>query len=467
MKRETREYRFDWNLWTILECASKTQDGFRKEYAHLLDYVPHYAGVLEEFMRHGEPGQRFLKLLAEYMDMCVHAKQRGQTTALTTFCLAPPILYAFDVVPLSLEAWTVLGTIVLERGTAEFLDHCCELGFTETSCSAQRGALGAWLAGLCTEMDFIVFDSPGICDTNANSFAFASAWLDKPLFQLNSPPTLTDDRALRYHREDFRALIHFLEEQTGRALNEGRLREVLEEIALQDELACELFDLAALRPSPVPPVYDLLLYGGKFMMGGLPTYTRLLESMVRTASENARRGAAGTTTGRERARAFFCYIDHYTTDARFWNWFDRQEISLLGSMLFTFWQKDAVYAKGKEDQGYSIRTDNLEGMLDSLTAQMSRMPMVKQIRGPYDAPGMMLDDALGAARALNADFVVYFGTMGCRNTWGMIKLIARDLEREGYPTLIMYADGFDDRVMSWDSITDKMTEFLNLRRIVA
>ncbi|MBN1636364.1 MAG: 2-hydroxyacyl-CoA dehydratase [Deltaproteobacteria bacterium] len=467
MKRETMEYNYDWNLWTILECASKTNEGFCKEYHNLLKYVPHYGPVLEAFMRFGQPGDIFLKLMAGYMKMCVTSKENGKFTALTSFCMAPPILYAFDIVPMCLEVWTVLGTIVLRRGTTEFLDYCCEVGFTETSCSAQRGALGAYLAGLCTQPDFIVFDSPGICDTNANSFAFASAFLDKPMFQLNSPPTLSDERATKYHRRDFRNLITFLEKQTGKKLDFARLKEIVGEIKRQDEIACELFDLASLVPSPLPGMYDLMLYGGKFMMGGTREYTLLLESMLQTAKGIADKNLSGTLSGREKARALFCYIDHYTTNARFWYWIDEHDISMLGSMLFTFWQKDVVYAKEKQDQTYDIDDSSDEAIIDSLADQVSRMPMVKQIRGPYDAPGMMLDDTLGAARVLNVDFIVYVGTMGCRNTWGVIKCIARDLEKAGYPTLVLYADGFDDRVQSWESITDKLNEFISLRRIGA
>jgi hypothetical protein len=96
---------------------------------------------------------------------------------------------------------------------------------------------------------------------------------------------------------------------------------------------------------------------------------------------------------------------------------------------------------------------------------MSRMPMVKSIRGPYDAPNMWLDDTLIMTKLMKADFVVYFGTIGCRNTWGMVKSYARDLERQGIPTLVMYADAFDDRVQSWEAVTEKMSEFIHLRGI--
>jgi hypothetical protein len=466
MKRETKEYPYDWNLWTILENAAKTPDGFRKEYEQLLPYVYHYKDVLDTFVRQGEPGILFLKLLAQYMKDCVTARERGKKVSMSTFCLAIPVLYAFDVQPLALEVWSVLGTIVLKRGTAEYLDYCCELGFTETSCSAQRGALGAYLSGLGVKPDFIVCDSPGVCDTNANSFAFAAAYLDLPFYQLNYPSTLTEERSERYHREDYRGLIKFLEDQTGRKLDENKLREIIRETRKQDELACEIFEMLRVKPSPVPAVYDLLLYGGKFMMGGLPQYTELLQAMVKKAKENMEKGIAGTTSGQEKVRGLFCYIDHYTTDARMWSFLESRDISHLGSLLFGFWQKEMPYAQGREKEGYALDDSSLDAIIDSLAAMNSRMPMVKQIRGPYDMPGMWRDDILGCANLMKPDFVTYMGTIGCRNTWGMVKLLAKDLEKAGYPTLVLYGDGFDDRVQSWESITDKIDEFMHVRGIL-
>ena len=466
MKRETREYNFDWNLWTILENASKTADGSWKEYETLLHYIPHFRYVLDAFARQGEPGILFLKLLAKYTRDCVRAHMEGRKTAGITFCFATPVLYAFNVQPIALEPWSVMGTLVLKRGTAEFLDYCCELGFTETSCSSQRGSLGAYLSGLTTGLDFVVYDSPGICDTNANSFSFAASYLDIPFYQLNYPYTLTDERAAEYHRADFKGLITFLEEQTGNKLNLAKLRDVMKESKRQDELACELLDLQRLIPCPMPPIYDVMLYGGRFMMNGTRAYTELMESMVEQTKKRAQAGLAGTTSGREKARGLFCYIDHYTTDARLWNYLDQRDISHMGSILFNFWQKENIYAAGKENEGYRLDVSSLDAIIDSLADQMSRMPMVKQIRGPYDAPGMWLDDTLSAVNIMKPDFVVYMGTMGCRNTWGMVKPFVRDLEKHGIPTIYLYADSFDDRVQSWETVADKIGEFLNIRKIL-
>ncbi len=134
-------------------------------------------------------------------------------------------------------------------------------------------------------------------------------------------------------------------------------------------------------------------------------------------------------------------------------------------MLFTFWQKDAVYARCREEESYSLDSTSLDSMIDSLADQISRMPMVKQIRGPYDAPHMWRDDVFGMVRIFKPDFVAYIGTMGCRNTWGSVKLLMRDIERAGVPSLTLYADAFDDRVNSWEAIIDKLSEFINVRRL--
>jgi benzoyl-CoA reductase subunit B len=202
-------------------------------------------------------------------------------------------------------------------------------------------------------------------------------------------------------------------------------------------------------------------------MGGTKDCTDLLESMLKKVKENAVKGIAGTSSGEEKIRGFFSYIDHYTTDLRLWNFLDRNEISHLGCILSNFWEDGAAYGIERSDAAFRLKKDTLDDMIDSLAMQMSRMPMVKSIRGPYDAPNMWLDDTLIMTKLMKADFVVYFGTIGCRNTWGMVKSYARDLERQGIPTLVMYADAFDDRVQSWEAVTEKMSEFIQLRGIKA
>ncbi len=147
---------------------------------------------------------------------------------------------------------------------------------------------------------------------------------------------------------------------------------------------------------------------------------------------------------------------------------DSLGIGYQGNILSRSWASNAPHVKefGTEEAAYTIDTNNENALIDSMAAINSRMPMVKSIRGPYDAPNMWLDDTLSLAKMYNSDFIVYNGTPGCRNTWGMVKLFARDTEKAGYPTYIMYADAFDERIESWDATRARFEEFLKVRRLI-
>jgi benzoyl-CoA reductase/2-hydroxyglutaryl-CoA dehydratase subunit BcrC/BadD/HgdB len=466
MKQETREYNYDWMLWSLLDAGSKVADGTAKELEGVKRVVPNFRVLLDTFLRHGEPGVLFFRMLKQHMEEVLHAHAEGKKICIGTFVTAKEPFYAFDnVVPVWAEIMTVFGTLTMRKGLAEYMDYCCEVGFTETSCSAQRGSFGAYLAGLCEKPDFMICTAPGICDTNANAVQFMASYLDLPLFQCNFPGKLTGSRVDDYQRKDFRALIEFVEKQAGTLLREERLREILEEVKRQDALIMDIFDLARLTPCPVPPIFNLFAYTGKLCMGGRTSYTALLESILETVRENAAKGIAGTKSKKERARLLMCYIDHYTTDARFWEWLDNNDISLVTSLIFNFFSPGAVYAQGRENECYTIDTSTMDTMIDSLAGINSRMPMTKQIRGPYDAPGMWRDDLFCMAKLLKPDLMVYVGSMGCRNTWGINKLLQRDAERNGLPTMLLFADAFDDRVASWESCVEKLSEFMHVRGI--
>ncbi|MEW6527593.1 MAG: 2-hydroxyacyl-CoA dehydratase family protein [Spirochaetota bacterium] len=467
MRKALKQYNFDWMLWRTYEAGSRLLAGTRQEYDIALRYIPNFRDPVKEVFK-AKAGQLFLQMTATYLDNIVNAHQRGKKTCMTTFCFSPAILYALDIVPVTLELLTVMMTFLYKRGTGEFLDYCNEAGFTETSCSSQRGSMGALLADIGTPIDMVVTDSPGVCDTNANAFAFFAAYKDLPFFQLNMPPWLVEERVTEYHVQDYKALIGFLEEQSGKKLDVDRLREILTELQKQDELINELEQYLSYKPLPLSVTTCLFIYAGRFMFAGMPIYTQLLEMLVNEGRENVTLLKQGINISHEKSRGFFCYIDHYTHSLRLWQMLEELNIGYSGNILSHFWadSNPPVVHNNWKEAAYSIKTGTLEEMLTSIAAINSRMPMIKSIRGPYDSPYMWLQDTLALASMYKADFIVYNGTPGCRNTWGMVKLLAQDTEKAGFPTHIMYADAFDDRVQSWDATRDRFEEFLRVRRLL-
>ena len=466
MRPEMYEYDFDWMLWRCMDAAGKIADGQEKETRRMLEYIPYFRDTAEAFVNLGKPGIAFMKMTSQYLENIVCARQQGKKVVMTTFCFSPSVFYAMDIVPVTLEVMTVLATALWKRGTADYMDYCVELGFTETSCSAQRGSLGAYLAGLGAEIDFIVTNTAGVCDTNANAFAFSHKHLNKPFYALNYPAGLTDEPSNQYHRDDFRGLVSFLEKQTGNSLDQDRLKEVLEETARQEKIIGEMEELQMMVPNPMPAAYNFILYGGRFMFSGRPGYTKLVSDMLEVVRDNAEKGVSGLFSGKERIRAFFFYIDHYNMGLSLWDFLDRHGISHLGGILSRSFKDDAPYMKNMEDVAYRIDTTDLDSMIDSIAMINSRMPMVRSIRGPYDRPNMWLDDSLMLAEIYRADCLIYNGTPGCRNTWSNVKLMAGDLEKAGYPTHIMSGDAFDERVESWESTSARLEEFFRIRGLL-
>ncbi|MEW6077521.1 MAG: 2-hydroxyacyl-CoA dehydratase family protein [Thermodesulfobacteriota bacterium] len=466
MRAEVKEYNFDWMMNRGVAAASLAADGTVKERDLLLRYVPYFKGPLEAILGEGEPGAEFLKMMAKFFDNLLTAHQKGKKIAATTFCFSPAILYAVDAVPVTFEILTALASMMWKRGAFDYLDFACEAGLTETSCSSQRGAIGAYFAGLGEEPDFMVCDTPGVCDTNANAFAFASNYLNKPFFQLNYPQRLNDGRTSQYHIDDFKALITFLEEQTGNKMDYDRLKRVLLEVEKQDTIIADMEDMQMAVPSPVPPLYNMFIYAGRFICSGLPEYTTALEKMRTAVRRNLENGICGLKSGVEKKRLFMCYIDHYTVDMTFWKWLDYKGLSHLGSILSKTFMEGTGYTKDIDGSAYKMDTSSEEAMLNSIAQLNARLPMVRSIRGPYDQPNMWLDETLAVARAYKADCIIYNGTPGCRNTWGMVKPFARDLEKMGYPTFIMYDDAFDDRVESWENTRARLEEFFTVRGLL-
>ena len=466
MRPELKEYNYDWHMWAVLSAASRVAGGSQKEIDLTYKYTPYYKGILEAFVSDGEVGQQILRLFDQYYKDILTAHEKGKKLAAITFCCSPAIFFAMDVVPICTELLTALGGLVWKRGMFDYLDYCCQVGLPETSCSSQRGAMGAYFAGLSEPIDFFVCDTPGVCDTNANAFSFAATFLDKPYYQLNYPQVIGDERSEKYHVDDYKELIRFIEAQTGNRLDYDRLAEVVEEAERQDAMIADLEDLSMLTPSPFSPLFNIAIYAGRFTFCGHKEYTKLLSIMLDICKKRAAQGISGLKCGEEKLRAYLFYIDHYTVDMNFWDWFDQNGVAHVGGMLSHHFTDSIPYTKSLPGSYYGIDKSSPEKLLETVAQINARLPMVRSIRGPYDGPSMWLEETLALAKSFRADCLIYNGTPGCRNTWANVKLMARDLERHGYPVHIMNDDAFDDRVESWEATKERLEEFFTVRGLL-
>lgn len=467
MREILKEYQWDWKLWAMMKSTIGIANGRENELATMMQFMS--PDMRDQILRRNitaESTQAMGKAMTVYYENIITAHERGKKIALVTYNFSPAVVFAMDIVPICLE--NLSGGIVsaFEKGVGEALDYCTEVGFPETACSGQRTGLGPILAGLTEKPDMVLYSTCGVCDSNAAAYAFAAEYLDIPAFQMNYPPELISEETDQYQLEDFKALLTFLEEQTGNKPDEEKFRRVCHEINEQDRLMTEIQDLETLVPNPVPSGDNFSLYGTNLFFKGISDGRKVLQAIYDNAVENAKKGVAGN--GTERLRGLWCYIDHYCDNGKYFDELAKMGISHVGSMMTDLWQPDAPISRdGKEMESYGkIDVSTMDSMIIGLMRQTSRLPMIKQIRGPYDAPAMWMGDTLSAAKVFKADFTIFMGTMGCRNTWGMVKPFAREIERAGIPTLISYSDSFDPRIESADTMLDKTLEFLKVRGLL-
>jgi len=467
MRPELKEYNLDWLFASTFSVAKNLGKSSPDELEYVYKYIPYVRPLLKPVLETGKPALTFLDLFGDYYTDIVNAKENGKKVVMTTFCFDPCIFYAVEnLLPVTLEIGTALTSLAWKRGSTDFMDYCTEIGFSETGCSSQRGAMGAYLAGLGAQIDLVALNMGGVCDTNANAYNFAAQYLDVPYYGLDYPSELTSDEAREYHHKDYRNLVRFIEEHTNCQFDIDRLRDVLEEKRKQDDLMNEIEDMQRLVPNPVPGIYHIMIYAARYTYSGKKKFTKMLEEMVEIVRENVKKGLSGLRNGVEKNRSFLVYIDNYSYGVALYEWFEKKGISHLGNILSRTFAETAPYTTGIPGTAYRIDTTNFDTMIDTLADINARMPMTRTIRGSYDAPNMWLDDTLSLAKIYGADSCIYLGTPGCRNTWSNIKLLARDLESFGYPTFIAYGDSFDSRVETWETSEMRFEEFYKIRGLL-
>ena len=469
MKRRTLEYNYDWLEWSIFANSAKLFNGTPKEISSFTGLLPSFAPVINLLGKCGEMSRLFCLALQEYLEGLLNAPKEGRKIVLNTFLADQIFLNAFDgLQPLCCELLTGFSSITFRQGTGDYYDYSVEQGFTETSCSAQRGSIGAIMAGLTSAKPALVFvGSSGPCDTNCNAVQFYAEHERLPFLTLDTPTKLTGERAAEFELKELEIAIEQIEKLTGARFNENKLRALLTEQKYQNEMICEMFELMRLVPNPMSAAAQLFVCVSQVIMGGTKIQTRLFEEVLKEARMNAKLGRAGTFSGKEKGRIFLFYIDHYSFDANFHAWCMENDYTVIPNIVWTTWYDGINYSVGHEDECYSIDTTDRQSLIRTIAAQNSRLAMNKQLRGPIDAKAQWLNDTKMMAKLMKADYLMYVGSFGCRNTWSVNKIIQREMEKLGYPVMLAFTDVFDQRSVSWTSLREQIEEFVSVRRKVA
>lgn len=388
----------------------------------------------------------FIHMIGGWIREARRAREEGRKVVLVPFNFPPEVIYLFrDAVPITSEVLTTLGVAVLEGQGERYWDYAMGLGIPDFLCSSSTIELGSVLTGSDFEPDIIVQSAPGACDANSKIHEFVSLHMGIPQVILEKP-TDTGPRGRELHHRYFLAFIRRMEEMIGEELDEGRMREVLEEANRAAELYYELYDLRKFSPCPVPNIFSIFTYGTRFTCWGRPEATRMMRSMIQLSRR--RLDAGEYPAPEEVARCMWLYIGYYFDFFGFFNWMEERGITYLNDVLSLC-------------QPRFVDTSSKESMLDGLAETCFEYPMTRQM-GADSMSITWIDDMCHFIRDLGANCAIYSGHHACKQTWSVINQVRKEImERTGAPVLCLQGDSWIRRMTPISVLQEEIQSFVD------
>ncbi len=395
--------------------------------------------------RYRRAGMVYLKMIAAWLDEAYHSQERGEKLLIGTFNYLPELIHAFEgAALLTSEVVTTLGVVALAGQGERYWDYAMGLGIPDFLCSANTIALGSVLTGSDFVPDGIVQSAPGACDANSKIHEFVAREYGIPQFFIEKP-NYTDRRGLEQYTKNFMACVGQLEDFIGEDLDEGRLREAMENANRCTELYYELWDLRKLAPCPVPNIFSLFTYSARFTMWGSEEAVGLLSIMVETAKEILDRG---NYAAEERARTVWTYLPYFFDFSGFFTWLEEQGVIYMTDVLMACFP--AI-----------IDTTDKESMLRGLAETAWNMPMTRQMGGDSMLV-RWLDDIVYCVNDLGANAAVYCGHHSCKQTWSVVAAVRNEIQkRAGVPTLVLQGDSWIKRMTPMSVLQEEISSFID------
>lgn len=381
------------------------------------------------------------EMLSKYYTRLLEASQEGKFMAAHTVFFPVEILYAMDIIPMHTEMTTWMTAMFLGE-EAEMLSAGAELGLAPEICSPHRGLAGSFLLKALPRPDVILWSNL-VCDNTAKS--------GELIMKLNKCPGFFLDRPFQQSKEEMdyfvgelRAMIDFLEQQSGRKMNWDRLSEMVARMNKQIKLLGEIAELRKAVPSPYPFQGFLKLLSSDHLFSGQPEAIEFLEALRDELAVMVKSGKGAVTKERFRIMTFFLpplyLMGHLEKISQ-----ESGAVSVVEPM-FTLWLEEGNLDPSKP--------------LESVARKSFLIPESRSMYGPLTQ--RVLDEITQSAKDYKIDGAVYWAFIGCRHTCATIKLVKDTLNKIDIPMLTVDCDLVDPTIGSKEEINEKLEHFFEL-----
>lgn len=310
-----------------------------------------------------------------------------------------------------------------------FLEYAESEGLPETFCSYHKAFIGAAELGLMPKPRFVV-NTTLACDANLLTFRRMAEFFQVPQMVLDIPYDQDED-AVRYVADQLRQLRGFLEEHTGKSLDEDALRAAV----ARSQRTMDNFSLYMTRRADKQILGDLTgeMFSAMMLHPLLGTeaaesYTRQCLSLAESAPESS------------------------------------SGVRLVWMHTNPFWVKPLREMVDFHAKVQVVGCDMcFEGLVQADPEDPYLAMAQRLVHSAFNGPvTRRIERGIEAARQLKADGAVWFCHWGCKHTLGGAQLAKKRFEEAGIPCLILDGDGCDRSHGGEGQLMTRMEAFVEM-----
>ena len=373
------------------------------------------------------------RIVFEYYMECSQAKERGIPVGwMPPMNGAIEIFYAMGLQPVFPENWSpVCAAFGLAPGNFEIAEN---MGYSADLCGYLRNIIGyvhgpietsETLLGNLPEPDILLSPGGGCVPVMKIFHALERRFPNAKVFRADLPQVALSGiqpHHVDYAMHEIRRLISFLEETTGKKIDNDKLEEA---VVLSDR-ACAIWDEIMDYRRAVPTPFSAAEIGIMFVMVTRQGTRIAVDFLEDVQQELKERVAAGMgVIPEEKVRLFWDNIPLWYNLGLF-NYFEKMNGVVVAETYSTAW---------------SIRLDANDPIRALALKSLKSYPLVSCV-----SMANRMDSLLNACKAYAIDGVIFHRNKSCLPiTLGQMD-IKRKLEKEfGIPSIIIDADHMDER----------------------
>jgi benzoyl-CoA reductase/2-hydroxyglutaryl-CoA dehydratase subunit BcrC/BadD/HgdB len=243
-------------------------------------------------------GVGYMKLVSDYVDAVVNAKRDGKKVVVHGTQMPTEIFYAMDIVPLFNELYSVVYSM-MGGNVRGLYDLSAENGLPSEICAFNKSMDGLLLAGAAPKFDLAAWHGSS-CDNTPWCLQNVAAAQNIPTFFMDRPYKIFHEHTAAYWKKQHEELIAFLEKETGKKMDYGRLKEAVALSWRCTRLCLEIDRFSEMVPTPMSceAAFGPFLAARQF--GGHVKAVEYLEALRDELKERAAGGVQAVTPERFR-----------------------------------------------------------------------------------------------------------------------------------------------------------------------